>query len=131
MTNDRTADEQAIRRVEAAYDLAWRFGDVDALLRCFSQDAVVVSPRGEIASGRPEIETMFRHLFAGDAAGSSHASEIVRITFVTDDVAVVDGEATVQGLREPGILVPQPFVHRFSDILVKRGKAWAISQVRA
>lgn len=131
MTNERNADEQAILRVEAAYDSAWRSGDVDALLLCFAPDAVIVSPPGDVANGLAEIETMFRQLFAGDAAGSNHSSEIVRITFVTDDVALVDGVATVQGFRDLGTPDAQPLVHRFSDVLVKQGDAWAINQVRA
>jgi len=35
----RSVDEAAVRAVEAAYDAAWRRGDIDALTGCFAPDA--------------------------------------------------------------------------------------------
>jgi hypothetical protein len=43
------AEVAAIRALEAAYDKARPAGDLDAMVRCLRGDAVVVSPRGEVA----------------------------------------------------------------------------------
>ena len=120
------ADSAAIRAVEMAYDQAWAAGDVQALVRCLRHDAVVVSPRGEVATGTDEIRALLGAFLGGEAAGSSHESELERITFVRDDVAVVDGRVLVRG-STLGAAVE----HRFTDVLVRDGGRWSISQVRA
>lgn len=127
---DPGADEQAVRASEAAYDAAWRAGDIQGLLACLTEDAVLVSPRGDVARGLAEIERELGGLLRGPARGSAHTSRIIRVEFVTDDVAVVDGEATVHLAGEEestGI----PLVHRFTDVLVRRSGTWAVAHIRA
>lgn len=116
----------AVRAVETAYDRAWSTGDLEAVVGCLWPDAVVVSPRGEVASGTDEIRNLLGAFLVGEAAGSSHESELERITFVRDDVAVVDGRALVSGSALGGHVE-----HRFTDVLVRDDGRWAISQVRA
>jgi hypothetical protein len=36
-----------VRAVESAYDRAWNVGDIEALVSCFADDAIVVNPRGQ------------------------------------------------------------------------------------
>ncbi|MEX0789719.1 MAG: SgcJ/EcaC family oxidoreductase [Actinomycetota bacterium] len=127
---DHQADEGVIRAVEAAYDAAWGAGDVESLLACLTDEAVLVSPRGDLVRGHTEIGRELTSLLAGPVRGSAHMSRIIRVEFVTDDVAVVDGEATVDPAGEAegtGI----PLVHRFTDIFVRRSGTWAIAHIRA
>jgi uncharacterized protein (TIGR02246 family) len=123
---DRSEDEADIRALEAAYDAAWRRGDIDALMACFASDAVVVNPLGQTAQGREEIESMLRDFLSGPARDSNHKSRIVRLSFITNDVAVVDGEAVLEGAAVQETVLQ----HRFTDIFVRRG-AWTIAHVRA
>ena len=51
--------------------------------------------------------------------------------FVSDDVALADGEAVIEGLRGPDGGVMPPLVHRFTDVLVRQDGSWRIAQVRA
>lgn len=125
-----TDDETAIRTLEKAYDDAWSAGDIRALVASFSPEAVVVNPFGEIARGRAQIEHVLREFLDGPARGSRHTSIVSKVEFVTDNVAIVDGEATLDGLPSSGEPKP-PLVHRFTDILVKRDGTWFITQVRA
>ncbi len=117
---------ELVRAVEAAYDAAWTRGDVAGVLACLTDDAVVVDPRGEVARGRPQVEAMLASFLGGEAAGSSHHSEVVRVELVTDDVALVDGVATLAGAGG------EPYVHRYTDVL-RRGTdgTWRIAHVRA
>lgn len=64
------------------------------------------------------------------APGSTHNERITRVTFVTNDVAVVDGEAKIEGMQDHDPSAG-PYVHRFVDILVKRAGTSAVNQVRA
>jgi len=127
----RAADEEAIRSVESRYDAAWSSGDVASLVATFTREAVVIDPFGRIHAGITGLEEFLRSFLGGEGKGSRHVSSILRVSFVTDDVAIADGEATIYGLRAPEGGSAPPFVHRFTDILVKEGATWRIAHVRA
>jgi len=126
----REQDEAAVRAVEQAYDAAWNAADVDALVALLSPDAMVVTPFGDVARGRAEIQHLLQQFLAGPGRGSHHISLVWGIAFVTDNVAVVDAEARIEGLIGPD--APQSsLVHKFTDILVKKDGKWRIAHVRA
>jgi uncharacterized protein (TIGR02246 family) len=126
------ADEAAVRAVEAAYDAAWQAGDLDGLLACLSEDAVLINPRGEMARGHTEIRRELESVLRGPAAGSKHTSVISGVEFLTPDVAIVDGEARIEGPAQEQPEQPRyTLAHRFTDILVRKDQAWAIEHIRA
>lgn len=125
---DRQIDEELIRKVEATYDLAWQQRNVDGVLACLTEDALLINPRGEVAAGRGEIRNLLSKFLEGPAKGSKHTSYVTRINFVTNDVAVVDGEALIEGLK---LADSSTLRHRFTDILVRSGDVWLIAHVRA
>lgn len=125
----RAANEREIRTVEAAYDEAWRLGDLDALIQLMTSDVVLVNPRGAAACGLAEVRRDLGGFLSGEAAGSSHHSVIERVEFVTDEVAVVDGKATVTGVGEGDDRLE--IAHGFTDVLVRTGGRWLIAHVRA
>jgi uncharacterized protein (TIGR02246 family) len=124
MTVDGGADEAEIRRVEASYDNAWQRADVAGLIACLTEDAVVVNPRDEVSRGRDEIGSMLSQFLATEARGSNHVSEIVRVEFVTDDVAVADGEARIEAAAGT-------IRHSFTDVLIRTASEWKIAHTRA
>ena len=125
---DRKPDEDLIRKTEASYDAAWQQGNLENLIACFTDDAVLISPRGDQAFGKAEIRKLLSNFLSKEASGSKHTSRIIRITFVNDDVAVVDGEAFIESAEKLSAAVRH---HRFIDILVRRENSWLISQIRA
>lgn len=127
---DRARDEAAIRALEATYDAAWHDGDVEALVACLCEDAVVVNPHGAMARGRAEIQRMLAAFLSGPAKGSRHASEVERITFLTDDVAIVDGRAVLGDLATAGGPMAS-LTHHFMDVVVRRNDGWTIVRVQA
>jgi uncharacterized protein (TIGR02246 family) len=127
----RSSDEAAIRALEAAYDAGWDAADLQALTAPFTADAVIVDPFGGVSTGRAEIERLLGTLLAGSGRGSTHAGKIVGVHFVTDDVALADGEAVIEGLRTPDGDALPPIVHRFTDVLVRGDGGWRIAQIRA
>lgn len=122
-------NKELVLKVESAYDHAWQVGDVEGIVACLTQDAVLVSPRGEVACGHQEIRSLLGEFLGGPAKGSTHTGRIIRVNFVTDDVAVVDGEALIEG-GEFGDLSTLAH-HRFTDILVRIEDVWLIAQIRA
>jgi uncharacterized protein (TIGR02246 family) len=121
--------EEAIRALEAAYDDAWNRGDIDALLDCFTNDALIVDPRGGVTQGHDGIRHFLSHMVSPDNGDSTHKSEIVRVEFLTPKVAVVDGRAQIKGLPEEQNA--KGFVHRFTDVVAWREGRWKIAHIRA
>lgn len=126
---NRQRNEELIRKTEAAYDHAWQEGDVEGIVTCLTKDAVLISPRGEVACGHQEIRNLLGEFLGGTAKGSTHTGRIIRINFVTDDVAVVDGEALIEGVEFADLSTLAH--HMFTDVLVRSGDIWLIAQIRA
>jgi uncharacterized protein (TIGR02246 family) len=132
---NRQLDEERIRKTESAYDHAWQQGDIEGMqgdiegiMVCFTADAILISPRGDVAIGTEQIHNLFSDFLGSEAKNTKHTSRITRISFVTDDVAVVDGEAFI----EAGVNLSDTVKnHRFTDILVRSGEVWLIAQIRA
>ena len=122
--------EAAVRAIETTYDRAWVAGDIAVLTSCLTEDVVLVSPRNEVASGRDEVRQFLGAFLDGPARKSTHTSRILRVSFVTDDVAIVDGEAVIEGVEESEFGAAT-LVHRFTDVLRKRNGQWAIAHIRA
>jgi uncharacterized protein (TIGR02246 family) len=118
--------ETEIRAIEARYDEAWNRADPDTLVADLADDAVVVNPRGEAATGRNAFRSIIAEMFSGPFAGSRHESTIHRIQFIAENVAVVDGEARVTRATPR-----TDVVHAFTDVFVRRGGKWEIAAVRA
>lgn len=119
-------EEELVLAVEAAYDRAWCSGNVDALVSCLSRDAVLINPRGQVAVGHDAIREVLGAFLSTEAKGSLHRSSVHRVTFVREDVAVVDGHAVIE---LPG--AEADVEHPFTDILVRDDERWLIAHVRA
>ena len=130
-SNARVKDEKAIRSLEAEYDAAWQEENIEALAACLTEDAVLINPLGQIARGRTEIKKMFSDNLNGSLKGSKHKSQILRVDFITDDVAIVDGKAIIEDVEVSDKSLASVLEHRFTDILVKRNNIWAIAHIRA
>jgi uncharacterized protein (TIGR02246 family) len=129
--SQRDADEAKIRGLESAYDRAWNAADPASVLELFTNDAVVISPSGETSTGGGEIARSLASLLDGMAKGSKHSFEISAVRFIANDVALVDGEATITGLKAQNGHTLAVIRHRFTDVLVKTDLEWHIAQVRA
>jgi len=127
----REKDEMAIRALEEAYDSAWNAADVTSLVAALTPDVVVVNPMGKRAQGQAEVGRVLGEFLRGPGKGSRHKSVVLGIEFIGDDVAVVDGEATLEGTTGISDASATPFVHRFTDVVVKRGGMWKVAHVRA
>ena len=108
-------------RWRQAYDAAWNAADLPALTAPFTPDAMIIDPFGGVSFGRAAIARLLAPLLAGSGRGSTHASTIHGVSFVSDDVALADGEAVIEGLHDAEGNVMPTVVHRFTDVLVAQG----------
>jgi len=123
---DRRRDEAEIRAIEADYDTAWGSADLGRLMSVLESDVVILDPRGGTSDGASEARRLLGDFLKGEGASSTHTSRCKRVSFVTDDVALFDGQATIAGPN-----LPQPIVHDFTDVFVRRQGCWRIAHIRA
>ena len=125
LTPDRQRDEAEIRAIEASYDRAWGAADMAALMSFLEPDVVIFDPRGGRSVGASEARRLLQDFLLGEGSGSTHTSA-KRVSFVTDDVALFDGQATIDGPN-----LSRPIVHDFTDVFVRREGRWKIAHIRA
>jgi uncharacterized protein (TIGR02246 family) len=123
---DRGRDEAEIRAIEADYDNAWGSADLTRLMSVLEPDVVILDPRGGTSVGASEARRLLGGFLTGEGAGSTHTSRCKRVSLVTDDVALFDGQATIAGPN-----LTRPIVHDFTDVFVRRGGRWRIAHIRA
>jgi uncharacterized protein (TIGR02246 family) len=128
---DKEREEEAIRTVEKLYDTAWHNGDIKGLMECLTDNIVVVNPFGQSAFGKSEFRKMLVEFMDGPGKDTKHTSTILKISFITDSVASVDGKAVINSADRNKNLNNSALIHYFTDILVKQNETWEIAAIRA
>ena len=128
---DKELEEAAIRAVEKAYDTAWHNGKIEDLMKCLTDSIVVVNPFGQSTFGKIEFRRMLVEFLNGPGKDTDHTSTILRVNFITDNVAIVDGKAIINGPNINSNLNESSLTHYFTDVLVKQNETWAIAAIRA
>jgi uncharacterized protein (TIGR02246 family) len=129
---DDASDRAAIQKVLDAHGIAWTKGDPAAAAAVMTEDADWVSGSGSVYEGRAAIEAAHREWLGGDAKGTSHAHPgTPKIRFIRRDVAIVDGDSYMGGVRdEQGKELPPSF-SRYTAVLVKNGGDWKVAAFRS
>ena len=116
-------DMQAIKQAAAAYSAAFEKGDVDRLLSYWSPDAEFIDESGKMTQGRNAIAAMLRKSQAS-LKGYKLKLEGSQLRFVTADVAMVDGKATLVSPEGTEVATP------FAAVWVKSGGKWLVRSLR-
>jgi uncharacterized protein (TIGR02246 family) len=129
---DESSDRTAIQKLLDAHGIAWTKGDPVAAAGVMTEDADWVSASGKLYEGRTAIEAAHREWLSGDAKGSRHAHPgTPKIRFIRRDVAIVDGDSYMGGLRdEQGKEMP-PVFSRYTAVFVKNGENWRVAAFRS
>jgi hypothetical protein len=69
-------------------------------------------------------------LLSGSFKSSVHKTKIIRIHFSKEDIAVVDGEATLTGMKQSEESTALTSI-KFTDVMAKKSDRWLIADVRA
>lgn len=104
---------------------AWTDNDAVAFGACFTLDADYVSYDGTRASGRQALQDNHDRLFRGVLAGSALVGELESVRYVTEDVAVLHGTASV--LMPWRSQLPRRRLSRQTLTLVRTRQGWRIS----
>ena len=126
---DQTAESQ-IRAMVAAQAAAWDAGDAEAYCRDVAADVSFTNLFGMVMFGAPSFVERHRQILATFYKGTKKQHDIRRIRFITPDVAIVDIDNSVVGVKAmpAGIDVPPDGIVKtqLMEVLVRRGGRWWI-----
>jgi uncharacterized protein (TIGR02246 family) len=126
-TND-VAAEQAIRTIVAGQAGAWNAGDAKGYAREVAPDVSFTNLFGMVMYGHDAFERRHAEILTTFYKGTVKSHVVRRIRFVTVDVAIVDIDNEVRGVRSlpSGLAVPKDGVvkTRLMEVFVRRNGRW-------
>ena len=126
----QSASEAPIRAIVAEQVAAWDAGDGAAYARSLAPDASFTNLFGMVMYGAPAFAERHAEILATFYKGTTKRHVIRRIRFVTPDVAIVDIDNEVRGVKAmpAGIVVPADGVVRtqLMEVFVRRDGRWLI-----
>jgi uncharacterized protein (TIGR02246 family) len=122
------ADETAIRNIIAEQAAAWTAGDGKRYGSRLAADASFTNLFGMVMYGVPAFVDRHTQILATFYKGTTKHHAIRKVRFITPDVAIVDIDNEVHGVKAmpPGIAVPADGVIKtqLMEVLVRRGGQW-------
>jgi len=122
--------EARIRNIVAAQAVAWNAGNGAAYAKDVGADVSFTNLFGMVMYGAPAFAQRHSQILASFYKGTTKHHQVRRIRFVTPDVAIVDIDNEIRGVKSkpPGIAVPPDGVVRtqLMEVFVRRGDRWVI-----
>jgi len=125
-----TAAESEIRGIVSAQVAAWNAGDGAAYAKDVAPEVSFTNLFGMVMYGAPAFVERHRQILGSFYKGTTKRHEVRRIRFVTADVAIVDIDNEVRGVKAmpAGIVVPPDGIVRtqLMEVFVRRDGRWWI-----
>jgi uncharacterized protein (TIGR02246 family) len=122
------ASEAAIRAIVARQAVAWNAGSGEAYAEHLSPDVSFTNLFGMVMYGKAAFARRHAEILATFYKGTTKHHAVRRIRFVTADVALVDIDKAVRGVKAmpAGIAVPADGVVKTQllEVFVRRGGQW-------
>ena len=122
------ASEAAIRAIIVDQVEAWNAGDGARYARHLAPDASFTNLFGMVMYGAPAFVARHREILSTFYRGTSKVHSVRRIRFITPDVAIVDIDNEVHGVKTmpSGILVPRDGVLKtqLMEVFARRDGVW-------
>lgn len=126
-----TADEKAIRDIEARWEAAWNRHDVAAMASAYAPDSDAINLAGEWFKGRGAFEKSLEELHSGKTKGSVWHTEETHIRFLTPEIAIVHVYVNSHGDKNPDGSPMAPRRVILTRVEAKRGGKWLIISSQA
>jgi uncharacterized protein (TIGR02246 family) len=129
LAQDATA-EAAIRSIISEQAVAWNAGDGSRYANHLAPDASFTNLFGMVMYGAPAFANRHNEILSTFYKGTSKKHVVRRIRFLTPEVAIVDIDNEVHGVKAmpTGILVPPDGVVKtqLMEVFVRRDGQWWI-----
>jgi len=127
----QNADEDAaIHKRHDEWCDAWNKHDAKAMAGFFVADGDVINPFGRKCKGTAEIEKLFTEEQSGPMAGTTYSGTIESIKYI-GDVAIVDVEGEITGMKAADGTAAPAFKHHVTWIAKKVDGKWMAEGARA
>jgi len=127
-TADEATAQAAIRSIVAEQAAAWNAGDGARYASHVAPDVSFTNLFGMVMYGAPAFEKRHGEILKMFYKGTTKQHAVRRIRFVTPDVAIVDIDNEVHGVKAmpPGIAVPGDGIVRtqLMEVFARRDGAW-------
>jgi uncharacterized protein (TIGR02246 family) len=123
-------DEQAIRTATSDFVKAWNQHDVKAMTACFSTDADLTTPAGDVARNRNEVEKIINEEQHGMFSTSRFHMPQKHLRFLKPDLALGDYDMEIAGVRGADGKDIQ-MKGKVSLVMSKHADRWLIAAARA
>ena len=122
------AGENTIRAIVAEQAAAWDAGDGARYASRVAPEASFTNLFGMVMYGKPAFEARHKEILATFYKGTTKKHVVRKIRFVTPDVAIVDIDNEVHGVKAmpAGIVVPPDGVIKtqLMEVFVRRNGEW-------
>jgi conserved hypothetical protein len=120
--------EASIRAIVAEQAAAWNAGDGTAYSKNVADDISFTNLFGTVMYGAPDFAERHRLILSTFYKGTTKQLDIRRIRFVTPDVAIVDIDNEIHGVKKlpGGIPVPADGILKtqLMEVFVRQGDQW-------
>jgi uncharacterized protein (TIGR02246 family) len=128
--SDVAPGEKDIRAIVAAQADAWNAGDGKGYSSYVAPDVSFTNLFGMVMYGHDAFERRHTEILATFYEGTTKSHVIRRIRFVTPDVAIVDIDNEIRGVRSlpSGLVVPKDGTVRtqLMEVFVRRDGRWRV-----
>lgn len=107
---------------------AWARADAPRIAALYEPSGDFVSPTGDRAVGRRNIQAFYSAAFAAGYAGSRATAQVLHLRHISKTIAVADGAWRIEPTPTSKITGPESGV--FVAVLVRRHGGWWISALR-
>lgn len=121
-------DETAIRSIIAEQAAAWTAGDAAGYTSRVGADVSFTNLFGMVMYGKPAFDARHKEILATFFKGTTKKHAIRKVRFITADVAIVDIDNEVHGVKAmpPGVVIPPGGVLRsqLMQVFARRSGQW-------
>lgn len=114
-----------------AFCEAWDKGDSGKMAAFFHPDADVRGKGGCIVASAKDLEMYWRDALPTLYKSSKLTATVTSIRFIRQDVAIIDGTSTLQGVRSADGKIVTPLNQLYTIVATKENNKWGIAAVRA
>src|SRR5262249_42112414 len=116
-------ERAAIRKRIDAFSAAYNKGDLDGVMAPWTEDAEFINESGKAFRGKERIRLLLKKALTA-SAGGKQTVKVTSLRFVKPDVAIEEGEATIQGKEGADD------VGKYEAVWVKLDGKWYMNRVR-
>jgi len=108
----------------------WNEHDATGLTELFTEDGDAINPAGLKASGKEELKTLFDAEFETNFGDSSYTIRIYSVKSLSDELAIVDWDCTIEWVVDDEGMLLQPQTHTAVVVCKKEFGQWKFASLR-